>query len=817
MRKTLTTLSALLAMALFACQPLNPPASQLSTHPNAALNASTETPFTYAAPVTPLTGQVDFATTAYAAQAVPSEVINQSTISLIDTSTGVTRVAGITDAAGNFSLPFSTFNPAPGQTFVLEAVKGLNSQLPGNDAPRFRTIVRYDNPGWASISNSLAGGRVVINSLTTAIALVSGLDQGQLPYANTIGMVNALVSPPGLSGSPALPASHPAPEILNLNADILSILTANADPVAFTDAIKPQVDQVVPTTAPANAPVTIRGTGFLPGGTTVTIGGATAPILAMKRYLAGFVQKWELIVTVPSGAITGNLTVSTTRGGTSNATAFTIPDGSAVSITAISPNPARPGNTLTLSGTGFSSTLGGNDIRLNGIQLTPIFANQTTLVLVLPSTTTSGNVSVTVNGATSNNFYLTVDVESTPQIASLFPSSGAVKSPVLLRGTNFGPSGSVVVGGYQAKILSWNPKNIRIEMPWHLTTGAKEITVFSQFGVATSSFSVIAGNLSATATDTGTTLVNVGGNGTHAWVGDGKLWVWGGGGSNAVNYIRLNPDGSFADADWTLSSMTLPMGTNQDDNPNDDVVVKNRIYYTVSNSQASNGDKINFATLDPYTGDVTGFGYDPTNNLPGVGTAQAWLGKDLALAASDKYVYIAGAGVSCSGGGFCGGNNVGTMQSRILPSGGIGIWETGPNSLYYGEDAYMVYIGGVLHLLSGNDLSQTGGSQFSVIKADGTLGTWTKPSTPVVPQTGTLSTRPVRVGKYLYLLCPGGAGALRAEIVDDLVLKPTTAYATTISPQSHMKVDVAVGRYLYSIGDYTGNAYRRKVYRYTLN
>lgn len=816
MRRTwLVVLLALLSVAVFACRP----APSLSSRSEAMLVGS-QAAGGEAPPAPPaasvLTGRVDFSGDSIRTQAITGDVVNLATVALIETSAGVTVRTGLTDTSGNFSLPFS-LPPASGSTYVLEAFRGLNSHLPGNEAPRFRTVVTYRNPGWSSITNADPSGRVVLNSLTTAIALVAGLHPGDLPYGNTLGMVNASVTPPALTGSPAPPPTHPALELVNLSNDVLAILANNGDPVAYTDAVKPRVDSVTPTTAPAYAPVTIRGVGFVPGGNTVKIGVAQAPVLAMKRYLDGAVQKWEMIITVPAAAITGNLTVSTTRGGESNATAFTIPDGSAVSITAISPNPARPGSTVTISGTGFSPTLANNDIRLNGAAIPAIFGNESTLVIVLPSNSTSGNVSVTVNGANSNNFFLTVDVLATPQITSLFPNIGPVKSTVSIKGVNFGPTGKVVVGGYQAKVISWNPKVVRIELPWYLSNGSNTITLFSQFGVATTTYTVINGDLSATAINTGTTLNGVGGNGTHAWFGDGKLWVWGGGGSTAVNYIRLNADGSFADADWTLSSLTIPMGTNQDDNPNDDVLVRNRVYYTVSNAQASNGDKLNFATLDSYTGEVTGFGYDPTNNLPGAGTAAAWLGKDLALSASDKYVYIAGAGVSCSGGGFCDGNSVGTMQSRILPSGGIGIWETGPNSIYYGEDAYLLYIGGVLHLLSGSDLTQTGGSQFGVVKPDGTMGAWATSSAPVVPQTGTLSTRPLRVGKYLYLLSPGGSGALRADIVDDLVIKPMSAYAATLSPQSHMKIDIAVGRYVYSIGDYTGNAYRYKVYRYTLN
>ncbi|MBO9539146.1 IPT/TIG domain-containing protein [bacterium] len=802
-----------LSVALLSCQAVAPPMGTATLTPDAPPGADTGSGVQGGSTVTPLSGRVDFGAAATRVQAIPGDVINLATISLIDTVTGQTRAAGITDADGAFTLPFATFVPASGSVYVLEAIKGLNAHLPGNDAPRFRTLVTFRNPGWASITNGAVSGRVVINALTTAIALVSGLDQAAMPYHSVMGMVNAQVSPPALTGSPAPPPSHNAAELLNLSADVSAILTGNGDPVGSTDAIKPRVDAVTPIQAPANAPVVIQGVGFVPGGTAVTIGGVSAPILSLRRYLAGGLQKWEMIVTVPPTAITGNLSVSTLRGGASNATPFTIPAGSAVSVMAISPNPARPGSTVTISGGGYSPVLAENDVRLNGVALTPIFANATTLVLVLPGNATSGNMTVTVNGAKSNDFALTLDVLATPQITSLFPNVGAVKSVVAIKGVNFGPSGKVVVGGYQAKVLSWHPQVVRVELPWYLAPGPTTLTLFGPFGVATANFTVIDGTAANTFVDTGTTMTGVGGNGTYVWVGDKKLWVWGGANSTAVQYINLLDDGGFADANWTTSPLMLPAGTNQDDNPNGIVQVGNRLYYTVSNSS----NKVNFATLNPYTADVTGFGYDPTNDLP-----SSWLGKDLALAASEKYVYLLGQGVSCSGGGNCDGNPLATKQSRILPSGGIGIWENGPNNLYYGEDGIPLYIGGVLHLLGGTDSSTTGGSQFCVIKPDGTMGTWTTSSAPVVPGAlgRTISRRPLRVGKYLYLIATADeieSPTLRGVIVDDLVPKPMSAYNLPKTGQGLNKVDVVIGRYLYSISSDSGHALQRKVFRCTLN
>ncbi len=786
-------LVASVSIVLLACNPLP---VQLTASKPVPRDAESQTqPISRAHA---LEGSVAFDAGTRDTQAISGDVVNLATISLIDTTAAQTRASGITDASGRFSLPFSSYVPPVGQTFVLEAVKGLNSQLPGNEAPRFRTLVKYTATGWQSITNGTAPGNIVINALTTAIALVSGLDQANVPYGNTMGMVNAAVNPPALNAAPTF-AAHPSIELINLSNDVLALLNHNLDPVANTPAIKPSLAAVTPSTAAANLPVVITGSGFVPGGTTVTIGGATAAVMAMSST--------RIVAAVPAAAITGTVTVTTTRGGTSNAIAFTSPDGSAVAITTISPNPARPGQTVTIAGQGFSGVIGNNDVRLNGQAIVPIFANESSLVINLPTDSTSGNVSVTVAGAKSNNFFLTLDVLATPIITSLFPNTGAVKSILSIKGSNLGPTGKVVIGGYQAKVVSWSPKVVRVEVPVNVNPGATTVTVFAPLGVATTTFTVLAGDAGANFISVAP-MVSTGGMGMYAWVGDGKLWTWGGGDSTAVNYINLNADGSFKDANWSVSSMTLPYGTNQDDNPNGAVQVKNRVYYTVSNSS----NKINFATLDPYSGDVTGFGYDPTNDLP-----PTWLGKDLALAASDKYVYILGQGVSCSsalGGTGCGGRATTTMQTRILPSGGIGIWSTGPDTLYYGEDAMPLYIGGVLHLIGGND-SAAVGSQYSVIKADGTMGGWVKNSTPLISG-NPLSNQMTRIGRYYYMFEYSGR-TLRGQIIDDLVPKPLETYPTTSPTLGYYRITIPIGKYVYQLGDNTGTATQRSVWRCTLN
>lgn len=743
-----------------------------------------------------LHGRVDFSSLRQT-QAVPGDITNQATVALIDAITGETRTSTVTDASGNYSLSMPGFNPALNGTYVLEATKGLYAQLPGNVAPRFRTLVQYTTSGWKSLTSATAGGPSAINAHTTAVAIVSALDPIGLPPANAMGKVNP--TPPGsLNATPTF-ATHSDTELNAMATDIINTLSQDQDPVANTNAVKPTLSGMTPTTAGVAQPVTLTGTGFVTGDSTVKVGAATIP--------AGNVlltTKSQIIFTIPAGITSGNVTVTTTRGGVSNGIPLSIPNSAAVTVAAISPNPARPNASVTLTGSGFSTTLAQNTISVSGSNVTPDFANQTSLVFKVPSNAVSGNVTVTVNGQASNQYYLTIESLTTPQISSLFPNALPTKALLTIKGQNFGPDGSVLVGDYQAKVVSWSPNIVRVEVPWYVPAGTAVVTVFAPLGVTTQNVTILDGGTISPWAKVTDLPAGVGGLGVHAYVGGEKLWVWGGGGSTKVVYMNLNADGSFKDAAWTTASFTLPEGTYQDDNPNSRTQIKNRIYYTVTNQlTASNSNHVNFASLDPYNGDITGFAYDPINDLP-----PTWVGKDLGLIAGDKYVYIMGAGASCAGDGVhCNGNVVGTMQARILESGNIGQWEIGPNQPQaYGEDGLPFIVGDSLFQIGGT----AGVSMQCVINDSGQMSSWATMSVPLIPNGALLSTQVMKVGHYYYLMNMWDSQrSFRGVIVDDLVPLPATELLTN-TPQAQGvacgigHVDVQVGKYLYLISTHSG-------------
>jgi uncharacterized protein (TIGR03437 family) len=85
-----------------------------------------------------------------------------------------------------------------------------------------------------------------------------------------------------------------------------------------------------------------------------------------------------------------------------------------VTFNSVSPNPAVPGATITLTGSGFGATKDANDaVLFDGAELTITTWSDTTIKAVLPSVKPSGTypVVVKVDGALSSSLPLTIDAQ----------------------------------------------------------------------------------------------------------------------------------------------------------------------------------------------------------------------------------------------------------------------------------------------------------------------------------------------------------------------------------------------------------------------
>jgi IPT/TIG domain-containing protein len=236
--------------------------------------------------------------------------------------------------------------------------------------------------------------------------------------------------------------------------------------VAFT-VITPSVTSVSPTTAHAGDAITLTGTNF---GTTQ---GSGSVWLGSK--LAGSIVSWtstQIVATVASGATSGNAFVQ--QGGVwTNSTAFSVVTPT---LTSVSPDTARAGDSVTLTGTNFGATQGGGSVWLGSKLAGSIVSwSDTQIVATVASGSITGTAQVQQGGVWNGAIGFTV---ITPVVAVTVPFDGPVGTNVSIVGNGFGAtqgSGLVWIGTQYATVVSWSDEEVVATVAPGSTTGGAQI------------------------------------------------------------------------------------------------------------------------------------------------------------------------------------------------------------------------------------------------------------------------------------------------------------------------------------------------------
>jgi YD repeat-containing protein len=181
----------------------------------------------------------------------------------------------------------------------------------------------------------------------------------------------------------------------------------------------------------------------------------------------------------------------------------------ALTISEFTPNRGPIGTTVTISGSGFSTTVSANIVKFNGVTATVSSATATKLVTRVPTGATTGPISVTVGARTATSavpFTITSATDNgIPVITSFTPRIGFPGMPVSITGNNFSttPTNNLVFfNRLQATVGATTLTTINTSVPAAATSGP--IMVRTAAGTATSAtdFFVVptgytAGNISA--------------------------------------------------------------------------------------------------------------------------------------------------------------------------------------------------------------------------------------------------------------------------------------------------------------------------------
>jgi RHS repeat-associated protein len=226
----------------------------------------------------------------------------------------------------------------------------------------------------------------------------------------------------------------------NAPATFYSVGSENAAAIVFS---------LTPSAAVPESSVTISGQGFGATAGTVTFNGQAATV-----------TNWSdtsIVVLVPDGASSGPVVV-TNGTGTSNSALFTVLQPV---ITALTPASAEPTNSVTITGSNFGANQG--TVSFNGQPATITNWTDTSIVVAVPASATSGNVVVSSRGLQSAGAPFTVLL---PVISSLSPNAGDPGTSVVIAGSGFGPAqGSVTFSGTLAVVTYWNDRSITAQVP----------------------------------------------------------------------------------------------------------------------------------------------------------------------------------------------------------------------------------------------------------------------------------------------------------------------------------------------------------------
>lgn len=246
----------------------------------------------------------------------------------------------------------------------------------------------------------------------------------------------------------------------------------------------PTISSFSPTSGPVGTSVDVHGTNFT-GATSVKFNGTAAVNYTVDSDL-------ELHATVPGGATTGPISVTTLGGTATSSSSFTV-TVPPPSISSFAPTSGPVGTTVTITGNTFS---GASSVTFNGAAATSFtFVSSTTIASTVPVGATSGPISVTTPGGTATSAgSFTVTAPLPPEITSFSPKVGHTGQQVTITGSNFTGATSVRLGTSAAEFTVNSGTSITATVPlirrgyykWSVTNAAGTATSTTSFHVVSS-------------------------------------------------------------------------------------------------------------------------------------------------------------------------------------------------------------------------------------------------------------------------------------------------------------------------------------------
>src|SRR5579864_5518137 len=140
---------------------------------------------------------------------------------------------------------------------------------------------------------------------------------------------------------------------------------------------------------------------------------------------------------------------------------------------------AAPGTLIAVNGMYFGTSQGTSTITFNGTVPTLYSWSDSQIYAYVPTGATSGRLLVTVNGIASNS--IVFNVQQTPTITSISPTSGAAGTVITINGTSFGnsydPAPQVLGAPFTVTATSWTQTSLQAVIPLSAYPEVQSLTV----------------------------------------------------------------------------------------------------------------------------------------------------------------------------------------------------------------------------------------------------------------------------------------------------------------------------------------------------
>lgn len=217
---------------------------------------------------------------------------------------------------------------------------------------------------------------------------------------------------------------------------------------------------ITPASAPVGGVITITGGNFT-GATSVVIGGAAATFT--------FVSDTTITATVPEGAISGDVTVTTPSGMAAVGTIAIIP---APTVTSFAPTTAAIGGSVTIAGDNFIAPL---QVLIGAVETTITANTATSIAITVPASASTGKITVNAAGGQVITLDSLTVTAPAPTVTDISSTSAHPGDTITIAGENLDDA-TVTIGGVEAVVIANTGTSITVTVPAGTEGGTVSVT-----------------------------------------------------------------------------------------------------------------------------------------------------------------------------------------------------------------------------------------------------------------------------------------------------------------------------------------------------